>query len=135
MIGCFTFCIMRTCNTYVCLVAGERKEGGRRVGAERGGERGGQAAVIGKVKGQGACQGVTHAPEGPGDGRRASAAPAISFMSVVRDEIPGLVCVKTLFFISPLLTVKTARWSVDLSVIKCFLLKITRCQDECGLLK
>lgn len=34
----------------------------------------------------------------------------------------GLVCVK-LIFISALLTMKTARWSASLSIIKCFLLK------------
>lgn len=86
---------MRTCNISVCLVARERKEGGRwgQWGRERRGMREGQAAVIGKVKRQGACQGVTHVPQGwviRG-----------GFCHLIhgccQGQITGLVCVKTLF--------------------------------------
>lgn len=42
----------------------EGRQGDRGRGRERRGMREGQAAVIGKVKRQGACQGVTHVPQG-----------------------------------------------------------------------
>lgn len=100
----------------VCLVAGGRKKGTEREKRELG-RRGREVALIGKVKRQGACQGVTHAPQGWVLQGKAGASHSCLLSGT--DHWAG-VCQN--FFISLLLTVKTARWSVGLRVIKCFLL-------------
>lgn len=85
----------RTCSSHVCIVAGERREGGRRGQRPRETERDWDwlVCLTQKVKCQGAGQGVT-CSSGLRDARPSA---AFSFMSIVRDRSQGC-CVSTLYF-------------------------------------
>ena len=118
----------RTCNCNVCFVAKERKEEGGKEGGgdeerqiERERQKKRQTEWLVRYKRLSAREpaGVTHAPQGRT--MQGLLLPSHSCLWLRTDHWAG-VCQKFIF-ISPLLTAKTAWWSVRFSIIKCFLLK------------
>lgn len=98
-----------------------KKEGGRKKkGGDRDRERERETGLYDvEVKYQGACQSVTHAPQGLV--MQGFLLPSHSCLFSGTDHWAG-VC-QIFIFISPLLTVKTARRSVCHGKAKCFHLK------------
>lgn len=119
----------------------ERRREGRRVGGgwgetdwererERERQTDGVTCLIQKVKCQGACR-CDSRSSGPHDARPAA---AISFMSLVRDRSLGW-CVSKVYFYICFIDSKNSMVVSPLQYNKMLSFKVSRCQDEYGLLK